>query len=267
MINDLAKAEAYPTQGTAPKKVSLAQRGGGGEQSLTLSKGFSLQYIIVVPLIYPPTHQNRNAINALATHGAAPDIRRPGLPDALATHGAAPEPQTGTQTSAGPACFGYPWHRPRHPQARLAGALATHGTAPDIRRPGLPVLWLPMAPPQTSAGPACQCFGYPWRRPRHPHARLVGALATHGAAPEPQTGTQTSARPACFGYPWHRPRHPHARLASALATHGAAPDIRRPDLPAHVLVLLKGIYPEFQVIRGFPQKIPADLLSYDQIHS
>ena len=30
---------------------------------------------------------------------------------------------------------------------------------------------------------------------------------------------------------------------------------------------LKGIYPEFQVIHGFLQKIPADLLSYDQIHS
>ena len=30
---------------------------------------------------------------------------------------------------------------------------------------------------------------------------------------------------------------------------------------------LKGIYPEFQVIRGFSQKILADLLSYDQIHS
>ena len=32
-------------------------------------------------------------------------------------------------------------------------------------------------------------------------------------------------------------------------------------------VQLKGIYPEFQVIRGFSQKIPAGLLSYDQIHS
>ena len=31
--------------------------------------------------------------------------------------------------------------------------------------------------------------------------------------------------------------------------------------------ILKGIYPEFQVIRGFSQKILADLLSYDQIHS
>ena len=30
---------------------------------------------------------------------------------------------------------------------------------------------------------------------------------------------------------------------------------------------LKGIYPEFQVIRGFSPKILADLLSYDQIHS
>ena len=30
---------------------------------------------------------------------------------------------------------------------------------------------------------------------------------------------------------------------------------------------LKGIYPEFQVTRGFSQKIPAGLLSYDQIHS
>ena len=31
--------------------------------------------------------------------------------------------------------------------------------------------------------------------------------------------------------------------------------------------LLKGIYPEFQVIRGLSQKIPADLLSYDKIQS
>ena len=30
---------------------------------------------------------------------------------------------------------------------------------------------------------------------------------------------------------------------------------------------LKGIYPEFQVIRGFSQKIPAGVLSYDEIHS
>ena len=34
-----------------------------------------------------------------------------------------------------------------------------------------------------------------------------------------------------------------------------------------IACLLKGIYPEFQVIRGFSQKIPAGLLSYDQIHS
>ena len=38
----------------------------------------------------------------------------------------------------------------------------------------------------------------------------------------------------------------------------------------HLIILcvkdLKGIYPEFQVIRGFSQKIPADLLS-DKIHS
>ena len=32
-------------------------------------------------------------------------------------------------------------------------------------------------------------------------------------------------------------------------------------------ITLKGIYPEFQVIRGFSQKIPAGLLSYDKIHS
>ena len=30
---------------------------------------------------------------------------------------------------------------------------------------------------------------------------------------------------------------------------------------------LKGISAEFQVIRDFLQKIPADLLSYDKIHS
>ena len=35
----------------------------------------------------------------------------------------------------------------------------------------------------------------------------------------------------------------------------------------YILPHLKGIYPEFQVIRGFSQKILADLLSYDQIHS
>ena len=35
----------------------------------------------------------------------------------------------------------------------------------------------------------------------------------------------------------------------------------------HYHVKLKGIYPEFQVIRGFSQKIPADLLSYDKIQS
>ena len=34
-----------------------------------------------------------------------------------------------------------------------------------------------------------------------------------------------------------------------------------------IFTLLKGIYPEFQVIRGFSQKIPAGLLSYNQIHS
>ena len=35
----------------------------------------------------------------------------------------------------------------------------------------------------------------------------------------------------------------------------------------HELDKLKGIYAKFQVIRGFSQKIPADLLSYDKIHS
>ena len=34
-----------------------------------------------------------------------------------------------------------------------------------------------------------------------------------------------------------------------------------------VISALKVICPEFQVIRGFSQKIPADLLSYDQINS
>ena len=34
-----------------------------------------------------------------------------------------------------------------------------------------------------------------------------------------------------------------------------------------IKITLKGIYAEFQVIRGFSQKIPADLLSYDNIHS
>ena len=32
-------------------------------------------------------------------------------------------------------------------------------------------------------------------------------------------------------------------------------------------LILKGISAEFLVIRGFSQKIPADLLSYDKIHS
>ena len=37
-----------------------------------------------------------------------------------------------------------------------------------------------------------------------------------------------------------------------------------------ILILIGTIYrisAEFQVIRGFSQKIPADLLSYDKIHS
>ena len=34
-----------------------------------------------------------------------------------------------------------------------------------------------------------------------------------------------------------------------------------------IIGALKVICPEFQVIRGFSQKIPADLLSYDEIHS
>ena len=34
-----------------------------------------------------------------------------------------------------------------------------------------------------------------------------------------------------------------------------------------LLPTLKGISAEFQVIRGFSQKILADLLSYDKIHS
>ena len=38
-------------------------------------------------------------------------------------------------------------------------------------------------------------------------------------------------------------------------------------LPYYILCTLKGIYPEFQVIRGFSQKIPADLLPYDKIQS
>ena len=35
----------------------------------------------------------------------------------------------------------------------------------------------------------------------------------------------------------------------------------------HFASFLKGIYPEFQVIRCFSQKILADLLSYDKIQS
>ena len=38
------------------------------------------------------------------------------------------------------------------------------------------------------------------------------------------------------------------------------------DFAKNCPTFLKGIYPEFQVIRGFSQKILADLLSYDQIH-
>ena len=32
-------------------------------------------------------------------------------------------------------------------------------------------------------------------------------------------------------------------------------------------ILLKGISAEFQVIHGFSQKLPVDLLSHDKIHS
>ena len=40
-----------------------------------------------------------------------------------------------------------------------------------------------------------------------------------------------------------------------------------PSMLTPPILYLKGIYPEFQVIRDFSQKIPAGLLSYDQIHS
>ena len=46
--------------------------------------------------------------------------------------------------------------------------------------------------------------------------------------------------------------------------------IHRHPIIAHLLLThipLKAISAEFQVIRGFSQKIPADLLSYDKIHS
>ena len=39
------------------------------------------------------------------------------------------------------------------------------------------------------------------------------------------------------------------------------------EIPSDSDSVLKGIYPEFQVIRGLSQKIPADLLSYDKIQS
>ena len=41
--------------------------------------------------------------------------------------------------------------------------------------------------------------------------------------------------------------------------------ITQSEIP--LFLYLRGIYAKFQVIRGFSQKIPADLLSYDKIHS
>ena len=40
-----------------------------------------------------------------------------------------------------------------------------------------------------------------------------------------------------------------------------------PQVGVFLFFFLKGISAKFQVIRGFSQKIPADLLSYDKIHS
>ena len=51
------------------------------------------------------------------------------------------------------------------------------------------------------------------------------------------------------------------------ACHGKAASIEASSKILKLRPKLKGIYPEFQVIRGFSQKIPAGLLSYDQIHS
>ena len=47
----------------------------------------------------------------------------------------------------------------------------------------------------------------------------------------------------------------------------SANNVERKNKIIERIFTLKGIYPEFQVIRGFSQKIPADLLSYDKIHS
>ena len=65
---------------------------------------------------------------------------------------------------------------------------------------------------------------------------------------------------------------PHARVRIGLECVAVTtrPSSYRPRMyrpRPDVGVVLKGIYPEFQVIRGFSQKIPAGLLSYDQIHS
>ena len=65
------------------------------------------------------------------------------------------------------------------------------------------------------------------------------------------------------------PRPPEYRNLPKYARHAAKPTR---DAPVQLVVsekslYLKGISAEFQVIRGFSQKIPADSLSYDKIHS
>ena len=82
----------------------------------------------------------------------------------------------------------------------------------------------------------------------------VGSITDHRArgprGPETSPGPgQWVGRSADVGRPG--PHHSRAKGMRDLAIyHG-----------------LKGISAEFQVIRGFSQKIPADLLSYDKIHS
>ena len=61
--------------------------------------------------------------------------------------------------------------------------------------------------------------------------------------------------------------NPPIRAKQVPSTTLGALDYSRSMTVFHRYEYLKGIYPEFQVIRGFSQKIPAGLLSYDQIHS
>ena len=87
-------------------------------------------------------------------------------------------------------------------------------------------------------------------------AGSVESVITGGRHPHRPDSMETNSHPI------NKTPAPTPTRTQTIHSHRPSPRFKK-----NTTSYLKGIYPEFQVIRGFSQKIPAGLLSYDQIHS